>query len=454
MKYRNRIFQGHALEVLATLPEDCVDCVVTSPPYWGLRDYQSDPLIWGGDPSCEHEFAESAVGLQHENRNFQQGSQEEVCGSTGMAWIKKYDKLSAWVCPKCGAWKGALGLEPTFDMFVDHLCQVFEAIKRVLKPTGTLWVNLGDTFSSSTDWTRSDMADNALHRNTLVREKAQGLPSKCLCLVPFRFAIAMLEHGWICRNVIIWRKPNCAPQSAKDRFTVDFEYFFLFSQREQYYFEQQFEPSSKASVDDLLRRTKMRWTDGSHGSKHHGNEGSPYNREGRSRLEFYGSQGRNKRAVWDVRVKPFKGAHFAVFPPSLIKTPIEAGCPEFVCRRCGKPRVRLYEKVKGEPSEVYRGQAIKNYAIAGAQNPSDMKRRVLASMAGRRKFKGWEECGCAAGWRPGVVLDPFMGAGTTALVALKLRREFIGIELNSEYIAIAEKRIDPHLNQKRLTEYV
>lgn len=163
----NQILQGHVLDVLATLPDTSVDMVMTSPPYWGLRDYRTPPQIWDGDPDCSHRWLIDRT----------------VAGRRQQA---------AW-CIDCSAWRGSLGLEPTLDLYIRHLGDVFEAVRRVLKPTGTCWVNLGDTFAG---------------QHNRARLESGPIPTKSLCLIPARFSIEMVRRGWIARNRLIWHKPN------------------------------------------------------------------------------------------------------------------------------------------------------------------------------------------------------------------------------------------------------
>ncbi len=322
----NCILHGDALTQFATLPDESVDCVMTSPPYWSLRDYGNTvESVLGGTPDCVHAWkspgvrgrsdAGSGIGNKVATDSFQ------ARGGNGS------------FCPKCGAWKGQLGLEPTFELFVDHLCQVFDEIRRVLKESGTCWVNLGDTYASASNHkadgtaSRSDSGRRLRHP----RNGTTKLPEKSLCLIPHRFAIEMVNRGWILRNTIIWHKPNCMPSSVKDRFTADFDYLFFFTKSKKYWFERQREAFGQ-------------------------NPNIPHSQRGRVNEEHSGKRqlqkdlpapfampGRNRRSVWRIPVKPFPEAHFATFPEALCETPIHAGCPEFICLKCGKPREKLYE---------------------------------------------------------------------------------------------------------------
>ena len=279
----NTILEGDALTQLKNIPSQHVNMCITSPPYWGLRDYK------------------------HPNQ---------------------------------------LGQEKTPEEYIKNLCDVFDEVYRVLKNDGTLWVNISDTYINS-------------------RHKLKSYKKKSLALIPHLFVIEMTKRGWIPRNDIIWSKPNAMPSPVKDRFTVDFEYMFLFSKSEKYYFEQQKEPNQDS---------------------YNGKRGSSRTR---SKLEsamrgdvsdvrkIY--ETRNIRTTWRINTKPFKEAHFATFPEELVEIPILAGCP-----------------------------------------------------------------------KRGIVLDPFMGSGTTAVKSLALDRFYLGIELVPEYIMIANSRVQVFRNNINL----
>ncbi len=303
----NKIHQGDALDLLRQMPDHFVDMVITSPPYWCLRDY----------------------GVE-----------------------------------------GQLGLEPTFEEYSNKLCGIFDEVKRILKQGGSCWVNLGDTYSGNKKGKTDQKVSDYLKNTSKSINKKAVIQAKCLCQIPSRFAIEMTHRGWILRNEIIWHKPNAMPCSVKDRFTVDFEKLFFFSKSKRYYFEKQYEPyvpNSDMQYRKTLRMGKQYKVKGSY------KKNTPLMD---SRIAEINPKGRNKRCVWKIPTKSFKGAHFAVYPLELIQTPIKASCP-----------------------------------------PN------------------------------GIVLDIFMGAGTTALVALKLGRKFLGCELNPTYITIAEKRLKPYLDE-------
>lgn len=332
--------------------------------------YGSRPQVWGGDPDCAHEWAEGGGGLRHENRNGLRGSQEQARGGTGTAHIFRFNRVGSAFCVKCGTWKGELGLEPTPDLYIEHLCGIFDEAKRVLRKTGTAWVVMGDTYWSAKGSCRNpgggaNSIESAgkkkgiypLHRGN--SSDVLFLQPKSLSLIPSRFAIGMCERGWLVRNVIVWQKPNCIPSSARDRFTVDYEFMFFLAKSRKYYFEQQFEPHRNRRSGNRKRKLYGQGENGRFNT--HMGESFPWEP---------GPVGRNRRCVWKIPTQSFPGGHFAVFPEKLAETPIRAGCP-------GK----------------------------------------------------------------GVVLDPFVGSGTTAAVARKLGRDFIGIEINPEYCRMARRRI-------------
>ena len=446
----NIILQGDALNKLKELPEKSINMCMTSPPYWALRDYGT--ANWeGGDVNCAH----LAPPKNNYSRKVEKG--DSFHGGKNFP-IEIYKEI----CKKCGAKRvdKQLGLEPTFEEYINNLCNIFDGVKRVLRDDGTCWVNIGDTYNSHStgkgnvggiEGKRKNKEDNKA--NT---KKDFGLiPDKTLVMIPFRFTIEMVNRGWILRNTIIWHKPNCMPSSVKDRFTVDFEYVFFFVKNKKYWFEQQFE---KHQAPEMTKRTAK----GGDGSGELGSSVRFGNME----------QGRNKRTVWSICPRPFKEAHFAVYPEELCETPIKAGCPKFVCKKCGNPKILEIEnitnasdrrkKAKQKLDEDIKNNKVK--LIAPQERPNnpvspyeDLLREYCqreGMEVGEKHVKGHQPtCKCNAGFTGGIVLDPFFGAGTTGLVALKQNKKFIGIELNQDYIEIASERLKPFLEQVRLKEF-
>ena len=296
------IHHGDTLSVLKTMPNESVNCCVTSPPYWGLRDY----------------------GV-----------------------------------------KGQIGMEKTLDEYVAKMVEIFREVRRVLRKDGTLWMNLGDTYSCSWGATSHALVGRARRMAYNCRppqSRLNGLKSKDLCCIPWMVAIALRSDGWYLRSDIIWSKLNPMPESVTDRPTKAHEYIFLMSKNKKYYYD----------GGAIKERSK------SEGSIHvDGNTDKMTNQKGfgtRPSKTYVTPAFRNKRSVWGVSTMPYSKAHFATFPPKLIEPCILAGCP-----------------------------------------------------------------------RGGIVLDPFMGSGTTGMVAKNLLRHYIGIELNSQYIEMAEERIGKRL---------
>lgn len=302
MNYRNTIIQGHVLDVLQDLPANIVDCIITSPPYWMARDYETKPIIWDGDPDCDHQWSYYI--------------QKGQTGGTRSKKVKVKDKENFQIfedkefafCDRCGAWLGSLGFEPTPELFSKHLCDIFDACRKTLKSTGTLFVNIGDVYGGTgAGQEKSPKPDKCkltdgqyFAQAKAYRLKAEATKDypKSLIQAPFMFALEMIARGWTCRNTIIWHKPNAMPSSIKDRFTVDFEYVFFFTQQEQYDFVQQFEP---------LRMPNAKTVNAP--QKHEGYGNPTY-----SGFEYDATkhtQGRNKRCVWSINTKGSPLKHFA-----------------------------------------------------------------------------------------------------------------------------------------------
>jgi DNA modification methylase len=313
---------GDVLHWLRQINNESVNCVITSPPYYALRNYKMD---------------------------------------------------------------GQLGLEPTYHEYLSKLFEIFNEIQRILTKDGTCWIVLSDTYNNNKKgYTYGQYADGRktkqqyqkgdIYQNEYKKRLVKGIGQKSLLMIPQRFAIGMIDHGWILRNDLIWHKRNCMPSSAKDRFTIDYEHVFFFVKSKKYYFKTQYEPYSESSFTNNNRvfggakyagvhmENKIRFG----GNKRAGGDNPTYSGKIWEPREF----GRNMRAVWTINTKPFKEAHFAVFPPALVERMIDAGAPP-----------------------------------------------------------------------GGLVLDPFVGSGTTCMVAKQMKRRWIGIELNRDYIEIAKTRL-------------
>jgi len=357
------IICGDCLEVLKTLPAESVDCCITSPPYYGLRDY--------------------GIG-------------------------------------------GQIGLEPTPEAYVARLVEVFREVRRVLKKEGTLWLNLGDSYAGSSGCHKggSEKANsNAGATNSYIMPKP-GKP-KDLIGIPWMVAFALRADGWYLRSDIIWHKPNCMPESCKDRPTKAHEYIFLLSKSQKYYYDNE-------AIKDPLQTNAPRTTKNGEGNGElaHGHFGQSKN-------------GRNKRTVWTIPTRPYKEAHFATFPEALVEPCILAGTSEKgYCPACGKAWIRQVERgdIVSRADNGNKHPPVLSAVLSG-QGTNGTGKSSLA-MTRDVKTLGWlPSCQCASKPRPGIVLDPFFGAGTVGLVAKKLGRHYIGIELNPEYISMAKTRV-------------
>jgi site-specific DNA-methyltransferase (adenine-specific) len=320
------ILQGNCLDVLKGMKDETINCCVTSPPYWGLRDYKTDPIIWDAVEGCEHEWGVEGYKVQ-QARPDHSGTILTTRGNQKSAKSTEMNASQGAFCQKCGAWKGQLGLEPYPNLYIKHLCDIFDEVKRVLKHTGTCWVNMGDSYSGSCSGNIEDnkAAQHGAGATALgcdrPTKKIEGIKEKSLVQIPSRFAIEMTDRGWILRNEIIWHKPNCMPSSVSDRFTVDFEKIFFFVKNKKYYFKQQLEPVKEVSLNRAeYGRDCSRANNGVDGP-----QGIKTEKMG---SRFVNPEGRNKRTVWTITTKPYKEAHFAVYPKDIPEICIKAGCPE------------------------------------------------------------------------------------------------------------------------------
>lgn len=355
-KVKNSIIYGNALSVLKEFPSDSIDCIVTSSPYYGLRSYGTNPQIWGGLDTCNHIWDYSI------KRGISGGTKSKKVQIKGIDNFQITNDSEHDTCSCCGAWLGELGQEPTHLMFIQHLTDIFMECSRVLKPQGTMWINIADSYAANRTYQVNGTKQTPNSQPTKYKQpqaKDMGLKSKSLIGIPDRIKLSLIDNGLICRNQIIWHRPNQMPSSAKDRFTNDYEMLYFFTKNEKYFFQQQIEPYTKPmnrwGGDNLEANGKSDWDDGTGQETY------------RTRNMRPNPNGKNMRTVWSINTKPNKVAHFATFPQALPERCILAGCPE-----------------------------------------------------------------------GGIVLDPFFGSGTTGIVAKKNNRNYIGIDLNKEYIKIAE----------------
>lgn len=375
------LYQGDCREVLQRLPAQSVHCVVTSPPYWGLRDYGIEPAIWYSDGlvnDCGHEWGDWQEHHDEREQTIQGKTRttDRSYGDESRRFNGNHQKHTAGsFCDHCGAWLGNLGLEPTPELYIEHIVEIFQAIKRVLRDDGTLWLNLGDSYwngggvkkDGGHDFVDGGKSKLEQARGSILQQKSStslGLKPKDLVGIPWRVAFALQADGWYLRSDIIWQKPNPMPESVTDRPTKSHEYVFLLTKSQKYYYDAD-------AIQEAIKPETAKHVE-KYGGTLHLQKGVDASRNDSKTLDYFGNpDGRNKRSVWTIATHPFPEAHFATFPEKLVEPCILAGSP-----------------------------------------------------------------------KDGTVLDPFIGSGTTAIVAQRLGRRCIGIDASETYLKdIAIKRI-------------
>jgi DNA modification methylase len=426
-----RLYQADARHL--PIPDSSVDCVVTSPPYWGLRDYGLGEWI-GGNADCDHTI--SMPLKWNDPKRGTNYTRPEVAHRGG-------DARKCFLCDAQRVDSG-IGLEPTPEEYCANMVAVFREVWRVLKPTGTVWLNLGDTYSAQR-WTKKGMDRTEAQPMNNMRDswrsiaptKNSGLADKNLVGIPWRVAFALQADGWYLRSDIIWSKPNPMPESVQDRPTKAHEYIFLLTKNARYYYD------ADAIREPMSEATKERDKHGFSGAFKGQMRGSPNEsrwQDGRpiDTPTFYSAQGRNKRSVWEITTQPYPEAHFATFPEKLVEPCILAGTSEKGnCAECGKPWERIVEASGGTIGEGWH------------DHTDDLARGMRDNSSGKstdgtykREHKGWQPtCSCNAEVVPATVLDPFAGSGTTLAVAQRLGRKSIGTDLSEEYLKLASKRL-------------
>ncbi len=379
------IHNADAISGLRQLEAESVQTVFTSPPYFGLRSYGTDPVVWG-EADCEPCYWKPApqqntkLGIQGNTNGIYTADRS----NKGKLYATSEAAPSGSICERCNSWKGELGGEPTVDRFVDNLVSVFSEVWRVLRKDGTVWLNIGDSYAGSGRGAgttrRGDIQRSSTGTLGLQPDRDKTVRAKNLYGVPWRLALALQSYGWIIRNDLIWHKPNPMPESVKDRLTRSHEHVFLLVKSSRTLFwkhddgrivyeEPEPDIQTYEAEDDHgnpVTVKRNRWS-----GRHYYYDGDAIRDYGKSESRKGSKTGANARDVWTLPPSSYKGAHFATFPETLVE-------------RC----------------------------ILASSRTNDL------------------------------VLDPFTGSGTTGAVALQLGRRFVGIELKSEYVELATKRIN------------
>lgn len=362
------IFEGDARQVLSSIPDESVHAVITSPPYWGLRSYGTDPQVWGGDADHDHEWGDALPP-----RPGGRGNKPGDYSTSSLTNPQRQDEVprattSGYLCD-CGAWKGELGNEPTPTLYVDHLVEVFREVRRVLRHDGLFFLNIGDSYANDGKWGGASSGKHvaALHGNTGVgrSKRHTGLKAKDLVGIPWRLAFALQDDGWWLRNDIIWSTPNPMPESVTDRFTNSYEHVFMLAKSQTYYFDQ--DAVREPHTDVTLNRIKY--------GLHHTHPSGigvaipPVDTEVMGE-RFAHPNGRNRRDVWTIPTVPYKGAHYAVFPPKLVEPMILAATSaKGVCPECGAPWERVTERIREARGDAFGRKDVGDFDHGQAGRP-------------------------------------------------------------------------------------
>ena len=534
-KYLNEVVCGHALDLLPEIPDGVFHCAVTSPPYWNLRDYKAPAVVWGGN-DCEHVWVDKSYA-RRSNDSGEEGRKQ----TTNIGAIGRDEPVKSDFCGRCGAWRGQLGLEPTPELYVQHIVEVCREIKRVLRDDGSFWLNLGDSYATSSPGT-GNMKPVTWIENGKEKKRGMtragcppGLKPKDLVGIPWTVAFALRDDGWYLRRDIIWEKPNPMPESCRDRPTSAHEYVFLLTKSgtAKYWTHRDFNgtrrhpapdyryahvtgyevvdepPGWAASIitcpfcegtgerevpaeglfegmtfkvrceicdnpepDEEDDRPKPRagqvyeWKRVNLWRGHdyfYDQEATrePHKPESLERVknrfytadqvpgrkvnsrpdgdmsEFCHPAGRNLRSVWNIATAPFSGAHFATFPPELARRCILTS-PTKVCKECGAGWERVVDRKLIQDGPVRNRGKIKG-GDAEAKSMTMGDKGIIGHYD--VKTLGFRPtCDCDAGADKAIILDPFMGSGTVALVAHENFRYYVGLEINPDYITLADKR--------------
>lgn len=315
---QQRIIFNRDCHAMVDLPDETVQVVVTSPPYWGLRKYSGEQeLVWDGDECCEHQW-DKVKGKSQSG-----GSGKHTTGGPPSEGL--FFESNNQFCSLCGAWKGAFGLEPTPEMYVQHTVEILREIRRVLRSDGVCFWNIGDSYNGSGgaggDYNKGGLKEG---KPKYPGRQVSTLKPKDLCLIPFRIAIAVQEDGWWVRSVIIWNKPNPMPESVTDRPTESHEYILMLTKSAKYYWDMEAVREQQSQSQAAIERYK--YAPDKSIKKRGADDGCPDNVWSDYYINPAG--GRNLRTVWTFPTRPYPEAHFAVFPEKLPETCIKAASKE------------------------------------------------------------------------------------------------------------------------------
>ncbi len=451
------IKNGDVIDVLDSMDKQSVHCVVTSPPYYGLRNYDLPPTVWGGQKECSHYWSSSS---QPPTKLGMSGNTNGISKNfidPGKIYAPSDVPLHGMRCMECDAWSGCLGLEPTIEMFVEHIVYVFSRVWRVLRNDGTVWLNLGDSYAGSGRRTEKHSNPGI---NKSVKRGGVGLQShippgvkrKDLMGMPWRVALALQASGWYLRSDIIWQKLNALPESVRDRPSKSHEYIFLLTKNEKYFYDNDAirQPLAESSIKRL--EVESFW-DETGGDKDYNVPGMSSRKTLENLKKAYDEEkllGANKRTVWPISSGSLKLHHYATFPIKMVEPCIMAGTSEHgVCRNCGKPYRRIIERKSSTMNLRVRDakKGISEYKT-GFDGSADATNKEILNYSKEEsvkiqkgKTKWIAGCKCNDTLIPATVMDIFSGSGTTGLVSLRHGRSYVGIELNQKYVDISRERI-------------